>query len=114
MLTAARWAMAQPAHPASTTSEQRSKSATARGRVRGAARQTGPICRTAERATGALELALSTERPRERLAIHGATALSAVELIGVLWGSGIRGRSAVDAASDVLRRHEGLVVSGEL
>jgi len=49
------------------------------------------------------------ERPRERLAMHGAAALSAAELIGVLWGSGTHGATAVDAASDALRRHEGLV-----
>ncbi len=49
------------------------------------------------------------ERPRERLAIHGAGALSAAELIGILWGTGSRGRPAVDAAADALRRHEGLV-----
>ena len=45
------------------------------------------------------------ERPRERLAAHGAGALSAAELIGVLWGSGSHGRTAVDAAVDALRRH---------
>jgi DNA repair protein RadC len=49
------------------------------------------------------------ERPRERLALHGAGALSAAELIGVLWGSGTRRRTAIDAAMDALRRHEGLV-----
>ena len=49
------------------------------------------------------------ERPRERLALHGAGALSAAELIGVVWGSGTRGHTAVDAALDALRRHEGLV-----
>jgi DNA repair protein RadC len=49
------------------------------------------------------------DRPRERLSVHGAGALSAAELIGVLWGSGTRGHSAVSAAADALRRHEGLV-----
>ena len=49
------------------------------------------------------------ERPRERLALHGAGALSAAELIGVLWGSGTHGHPAIDAAFDALRRHEGLV-----
>lgn len=49
------------------------------------------------------------ERPRERLAVHGAGALSAAELIGVIWSSGTRGHTAVDAAVDALRRHEGLV-----
>ena len=48
------------------------------------------------------------ERPRERLAAHGASALSAAELIGVVWGSGTRGKSALDAAAETLRRHDGL------
>jgi DNA repair protein RadC len=43
------------------------------------------------------------------MALHGAAALSAAELIGVLWGTGVRGHTAVEAAADVLRRHEGLV-----
>jgi DNA repair protein RadC len=34
--------------------------------------------------------------------------LSAAELIGLLWGSGGRGRSAIDLAEDVLARHDGL------
>lgn len=63
----------------------------------------------AERPLGAIGLMPRHERPRERLALHGAGALSAAELIGVLWGSGTRGHSAVDAAVDALRRHEGLV-----
>jgi len=48
------------------------------------------------------------ERPRERLAMRGAGGLSAAELIGLLWGSGSRGRSAVDLASDALARYDGL------
>jgi DNA repair protein RadC len=63
----------------------------------------------AERPFGAIGLMPRHERPRERLALHGAGALSAAELIGVLWGSGTRGHSAVDTAVDALRRHEGLV-----
>src|SRR5712691_1063578 len=50
----------------------------------------------------------ASERPRERLALRGAGGLSAAELIGLLWGSGSRGRSAVDLATDALARHEGL------
>jgi DNA repair protein RadC len=49
------------------------------------------------------------ERPRERLASHGPAALSAAELIGVLWGSGTHGHTALDAASDALQRHAGLI-----
>jgi DNA repair protein RadC len=50
----------------------------------------------------------ATERPRERLAARGAAGLSAAELIGLLWGSGARGRSAVDLAEEALARHDGL------
>ena len=48
------------------------------------------------------------ERPRERLALRGAGGLSAAELIALLWGSGSRGRSAVDLATDALAGHDGL------
>ena len=50
----------------------------------------------------------ATERPRERLAMRGAAGLSAAELVGLLWGSGSRGRSAVDVAEDALARFDGL------
>src|SRR4026209_1463243 len=50
----------------------------------------------------------ATERPRERLAARGAAGLSSAELIGLLWGSGSRGRSAVDLAEDARNRHDGL------
>ena len=76
---------------------------------RNASRAARLVCRAAERTSGGLDSTLPAERPRERLAAHGAAALSVVELIGVLWGSGIHGTSAVDAASDALRRHESLV-----
>jgi DNA repair protein RadC len=48
------------------------------------------------------------ERPRERLALRGVGGLTAAELIGLVWGSGTRGRSAVDLAADALATHEGL------
>ena len=48
------------------------------------------------------------ERPRERLELRGPGGLAAAELIGLLWGSGGRGRSAVDLAEDALSRFEGL------
>ena len=48
------------------------------------------------------------ERPRERLALRGVGGLTTAELIGLVWGSGTRGRSAVDLASDALVRHDGL------
>ena len=48
------------------------------------------------------------ERPRERLELRGAGGLSSSELIGLLWGSGARGRSAVDLAEDAISRFDGL------
>jgi DNA repair protein RadC len=50
----------------------------------------------------------AAERPRERLAMRGAGGLSAAELIALLWGSGMRGVSAVDLAAQALSRHDGL------
>ena len=49
-----------------------------------------------------------TERPRERLAQRGPGGLTAAELIGILWGSGTPGRSAVDLAQEALTLHDGL------
>ena len=48
------------------------------------------------------------ERPRERLQLRGPAGLSTAELIGLVWGSGGRGRSAVDVASDAVTRFEGI------
>jgi len=48
------------------------------------------------------------ERPRERLAQRGVAGLSAAELIGLVWGSGRRGASAVDLADEALTRFESL------
>jgi DNA repair protein RadC len=45
------------------------------------------------------------ERPRERLALRGPGGLSAAELIAVVWGTGSRGRTAVDLAEEALARH---------
>lgn len=50
----------------------------------------------------------ATERPRERLALRGAAGLTAAELVALVWGSGTRGRSAVDLAADALARYDGL------
>ena len=49
-----------------------------------------------------------TERPRERMALRGAAGLTTGELIALIWGSGSRGRSAVDLAEDALAAHDGL------
>ena len=40
--------------------------------------------------------------------MRGVGGLTAAELIGLVWGSGTRGRSAVDLASDALVRYDGL------
>jgi DNA repair protein RadC len=50
----------------------------------------------------------STERPRERLQLRGAAGLTAAELIGLLWGSGSAGRSAIDLAADAIAGFDGL------
>jgi DNA repair protein RadC len=48
-----------------------------------------------------------TERPRERLIRLGPNALSVVELVALLLGSGGVRRSALDTAHDVVARHGG-------
>lgn len=48
----------------------------------------------------------SRERPRERLLTLGAGALSDAELLAIYLRVGIRGKSAVDLARDLLRRHD--------
>jgi DNA repair protein RadC len=44
------------------------------------------------------------ERPRERLLSQGAAALSDAELIALFLGTGIRGKSALDLARELLAR----------
>jgi DNA repair protein RadC len=48
------------------------------------------------------------ERPRERLLAEGPAILSDAELIAVLLRTGVRGKSAVDLARDLLARFDGL------
>jgi DNA repair protein RadC len=50
----------------------------------------------------------ATERPRERLLANGAAALSDAELVAVLLRTGVRGKSAVDLARELLDRFRGL------
>ncbi|TAK80062.1 MAG: JAB domain-containing protein [Betaproteobacteria bacterium] len=50
----------------------------------------------------------AAERPRERLLAHGAKALSDAELLAVLLRTGVRGKSAVDFARELLNRFNGL------
>ncbi|MEO3788740.1 DNA repair protein RadC [Nonomuraea sp. B10E15] len=45
-----------------------------------------------------------SDRPRERLMASGAAALADRELLAVLLGSGFRGSSALDLASEVIQR----------
>src|SRR5207244_1580861 len=52
------------------------------------------------------------ERPRERLLANGAAALSDAELLAVVLRTGVRGKSAVDLARDLLHQFHG--VSGLL
>lgn len=42
------------------------------------------------------------ERPRERMARHGAQTLSDAELVAILLGSGVRGKSALALARELL------------
>jgi DNA repair protein RadC len=48
------------------------------------------------------------ERPRERLIAQGAAALSDAELVAVLLRSGVRGKSAVDLARELLTQYQGV------
>lgn len=44
----------------------------------------------------------TSERPRERMALHGVEALSSIELIAILLGSGTQKRSVLELAADLL------------
>ena len=48
-----------------------------------------------------------TDRPREKLQLLGASALSDAEILAILIGSGIRGHSALDLARMLLEKYEG-------
>ena len=50
----------------------------------------------------------AAERPRERLLSQGPQALSDAELLAIFLRTGVRGRSAVDLARDLLSRFGGL------
>jgi len=49
----------------------------------------------------------AAERPRERLLTHGPAALSDAELLAIYLRVGVRGKSAVDLARDLLARFDG-------
>jgi DNA repair protein RadC len=48
------------------------------------------------------------ERPRERLLAEGAKVLSDAELVAVLLRTGLRGKTAVDLARDLLSKYKGV------
>lgn len=48
------------------------------------------------------------ERPREKLLARGPQALSDAELLAIFLRTGVRGKSAVDLARELLRQHAGL------
>src|SRR5262245_1063432 len=48
------------------------------------------------------------ERPRERLLAQGATVLSDAELVAVLLRTGVRGKSAVELARELLEKFDGI------
>src|SRR5574342_199371 len=48
------------------------------------------------------------ERPREKLAALGATALTEAELIAILLRTGVKGATAVDVARELLARFRSL------
>jgi DNA repair protein RadC len=49
----------------------------------------------------------AAERPRERLLAHGSTVLSDAELLAIFLRVGVRGKSAVDLARELLDRFDG-------
>ncbi len=49
-----------------------------------------------------------TERPRERMIEHGATALTSAELLAIVLCSGTRGQSAIELAHHLLKTFGGL------
>ena len=52
---------------------------------------------------------LEQDRPRERLWLLGASALTAQELLAILLGTGVAGQDALAVAGDVLSRVDGSV-----
>ena len=48
------------------------------------------------------------ERPREKLAAHGATALTTPELIAILLRTGVPGKNAIEVARELLQKYGSL------
>lgn len=61
-----------------------------------------------DRASPRIQELPEDERPREKLAAHGANALADSELIAILLRTGMKGRSAIDIGRDLLRRFENI------
>jgi len=61
-----------------------------------------PACNDQPRATRLMRHLPAEDRPRERLARHGSSALSNRELVAILLGTGARGASALDVAEGLL------------
>lgn len=49
-----------------------------------------------------------SERPREKLLLQGASALSDAELLAIFLRTGVRGRTAVDLSRDLINEHGSL------
>jgi DNA repair protein RadC len=54
------------------------------------------------------------ERPREKLAQHGPTALDNAELMALFISTGIKGRSAIEIGRDLIRKYGSMVALGGL
>src|SRR5208283_813346 len=50
----------------------------------------------------------ASERPRERLAAHGADALSHAELVAILLRTGLKGTNVVDIGKQLLLKYRSL------
>ncbi len=70
------------------------------------AKTCSPIHLSRQHSPGALSISEMpvAERPRERLASHGAMRLSAIELLAIVLGTGRGGQSAIELAHEVMAR----------
>lgn len=69
--------------------------------------ETGPASRSLSDGRMSIRELPATERPRERLTRLGASSLSTVELLAILLGTGVGGRSALALAHDVFASADG-------
>ena len=47
-----------------------------------------------------------SDRPREKLAAHGAACLTDAELLAIFLRTGVKGKSAITLASELLRKKD--------